>query len=381
MGEAYTAGLQVREVVVVRRRRVLPVPGEVLVRVGDMVTPETVVARANLVGLFQTINVIRDLGIPLGDVEEAIKKGWFKVKVGDAVREGDIIASRRYLFGRKKKESISPMSGTIEYISKVTGKVHIRGPPIPVELKAYIPGKVVEVLPSEGVVIETLATFIQGIFGIGGQTHGELSVVVDSPEEVLAEDKIVPDKHAGKILVGGSLVTGKALQKASKASVRGIIVGGVEDEDLTIFLGYEVGVAITGEEDIKPTLIITEGFGKMRMLKLTFDLLKKSEGKEASIDGKTHIRAGVIRPEIIIPLESEKDYTALKSETIVSRLELGSRVRIIRGRDFGVFGKVIGLMTTPKEIETESKTVIIEVLLEDGRRLIIPRANVEIIGG
>jgi len=377
MGEAYTPGLEVREATIVRKRRVLPIPGETLVKKGDKVEPGTKVARANLLGTFTTVDVRSDLGILLGEVKKAINE-WFKVKVGDAVNEGDVLASRKYFFGRRVKESIATATGTIGYISDVTGKLHIRAPPVPVEVTAYIPGEVVEVIPNEGVIIETFGAYVQGIFGIGGETHGVLEVVVSSPEETLTVDKI-NSSHKGKILVGGSLITGDALQKAAKNHVNGIIVESIEDDSLVDYLGYEIGVAVTGEEEVNTTLIMTEGFGKMNMLTWTFNLLKKFEGKQVSMSGATHIRAGVIRPEIIIPREVV-DVVTSETEETSSRLESGTVVRIIRGEEFGSFAKVFKLEPISKQIETESKTSVIVVTLENGKQLTLPRANVEIIG-
>jgi len=48
MGHAYTPGLKVTEKLLVTKKRILPLKGEVLVKVGDKVTPDTVVARTNL---------------------------------------------------------------------------------------------------------------------------------------------------------------------------------------------------------------------------------------------------------------------------------------------------------------------------------------------
>ncbi|MCK5625594.1 hypothetical protein KAI11_01940, partial [Candidatus Bathyarchaeota archaeon] len=62
MGEAYTPGLEVREAILVRKRRVLPIPGETLVKKGDKVDPKTIIARANLLGTFTTVDVQSDLG-------------------------------------------------------------------------------------------------------------------------------------------------------------------------------------------------------------------------------------------------------------------------------------------------------------------------------
>ena len=43
---------------------------------------------------------------------------------------------------------------------------------MPVEVDAYIDGMVTEILPGEGVVVEAEGAFIQGIFGVGGETCG-----------------------------------------------------------------------------------------------------------------------------------------------------------------------------------------------------------------
>ena len=371
MGTAYTPNLEVSEATIVRKKRILPIPGEVIVKIGEQVTSETVVAKAYLPGHVQIVDIQDILGIDASETLTVLLK-----KIGDRVKKGEIIASKSTWFGFRKQDLKSPTSGTIDYISIISGRLHIRGPPIMIDIKAYIPGKIVEILPKEGVVVEVQASFIQGIFGIGGETQGELTVVVDSPDEVLTDNMILSD-HSGKIIVGGSLVTGKALQKASKEFVKGIIVGGIRDKDLIIYLGHEIGVAITGQEKINTTVILTEGFGKMRMMNRTFDLLKKNEGKETSINGTTQIRAGVIRPEIIIPIKSGFFESVVSDAPI--RLEPGTSVRCIHGPEFGALGQVVSLEKEPKKIETGSEVIVIKVCLEDGREIYISRTNVEII--
>ena len=47
----------------------------------------------------------------------------------------------------------------------------------------------------------------------------------------------------------------------------------------------------------------------------TYDLLSESNGRLASINGATQIRAGVIRPEIIIPInDASKNSNENKAE-------------------------------------------------------------------
>lgn len=375
---AYTPGLKVKRRITVRKTRRLPILGETLVEKGDEVDFITVVARTEVPGEPYILRVDELLGLLSGDVPTFMVK-----KEGEKVEEEEIIARYSPFFGLFKKVVKSPVSGTVEQISDDTGRVVIRASPIPVEVKAYIRGVVSEVLPKEGVIIDASAAFIQGIFGIGGERNGELITVVDSQNDILTAEKIVSG-HEGKILVGGSLVTLEALRKASKSGVAGIVVGGIKGADLSEFLGYEIGVAITGEEDINLTLVVTEGFGMIRMSDRTFNLLKEFNGYQAAINGTTQIRAGVLRPEIIIPhtlstLDSrEEDANSLEG-TLAEGMKPGNTVRIIGEPYFGSIGKVVSLPVQLQKIETKSLVRVIEVELENGNMVIVPRANVETI--
>jgi len=378
MGEAYTPGLKVKKALVVRKTRRLPIKGEILVNVRESVHSDTIVARTHVPGDLQIVRVAQILGIELEDTEKYMVR-----KTSDYVKKDEVIAKSTSFLGLFKTFVRSPVEGTIEHVSNVTGQVVIRERPIPVEVKAYIPGTVVNIFPEEGVTIQTHAAFIQGIFGIGGETEGELLMVADSPEDALTSDLIKPE-HKGKILISGSLVSGDALRKAVEAGVRGIIVGGIDDKDLVDFLGYEIGVAITGHEDVGITLILTEGFGKMRMSKRTFVLLRSFEGKRASISGATQIRAGVIRPEIIIPIEGREIKGIREEEEVPSKgLEPGTRIRVIREPYFGALGRVVSLPVELQKVETESYVRVLEATLETqppgAKPVVIPRANVEII--
>jgi hypothetical protein len=136
-------------------------------------------------------------------------------------------------------------------------------------------------------------------------------------------------------------------------------------------------VAITGTEEINTTIVTTEGFGNIPMAKRTFDLLKRCEGKEASINGATQIRAGVIRPEIVISRHDEGKTITESDE--VPGLQIGNRVRVIRVPYFGKIGRVSALPPELFTLESESKARILEVEFEDGKKAVVPRANIEAI--
>jgi hypothetical protein len=373
MGHAYTPGLKVTERILVRKNRILPLKGDVLVKVGDKVQPDTVVARTLLPGAVVPINVANKLGIPPEDIAMHMTK-----KAGDPIKEGEMIAQSTTLFIFKNACNAT-INGTIESISSVTGQVLQRAEPTPVEVKAYLVGEVVQVLPREGVVVSCQASFVQGIFGIGGEVSGPIKVATTDPKTILSPELIAPDMK-GKIVIGGSIVTAPALKKAIETGVKGIVVGGFDDKDLRDFLGYDIGVAITGSEEIGITLVVTEGFGQINMAHKTFDLLKAHEGELACINGATQIRAGVIRPEVVIPKIAEKA-TSSENGGQIEGLKIGSPIRVIRHPYFGQLGKVLDLPSPLQKLQSESSARVLEVEFEDGRKALVPRANVEMIEG
>lgn len=370
MAHAYTPGLKVAARTHHRLRRVLPLPGEVLVSVGERVAARHVVARALLPGPVTPINLANQLALPPADVPACVLK-----RVGERIEEGEILARTKGIFGLFKSEYRARTAGTIESVSEVTGQVLIRGEPQPVQVLAHLPGVVSEVLPREGAVIEAEVTLVQGIFGIGGETYGRLHLLAHDAD--LVPELLMPKMRSAVVIAGGRVTHG-AMVRAVELGISALVAGGVDDQDLKQFLGYDLGVAITGSEQVGLTLIVTEGFGNIRMAERTWQLLSSRAGCEASVNGVTQIRAGVMRPEILVPLE-DAPAPEQRSAPGGSDLELGRMVRIIRAPYFGVIGKVSGLPPEPQVLPSGSKARVLEVCAGDGRTLTVPRANVELI--
>lgn len=373
MAHAYTPGLRVTGWTKIVKERRLPLSGEVMVKAGDQVKAEDVVARTDLPGNVQPLKAASILGQHQQDLMEYMLK-----KEGDAVEKDEIIATAKSFFGLFKTHCKSPCDGTIESISTVTGQVIIREPPIPVEVEAYIDGRVTEVIPNEGVLAETEGAFVQGIFGIGGEVYGNIHVVVDKPEDELTEDHLDGDLE-GAVVVGGSKVTSEVLKKAVEKKVSAVVAGGMDAGDLRSFMGIDLGVAITGSEELGVTLIITEGFGQMAMAQRTFDLLKRFEGKKCSVNGATQIRAGVMRPEIVVSLQEQGAEMAESAFSMSKGLQVGSPVRVIRAPYFGQLGVVTELPPELAIVESGAKVRILKVKFGDEREAVVPRANVEMI--
>ena len=367
---AYTPGLKVKRATIVDKTRRLPLLGEVYPKVGDVVNYDDIVAKTEISGDPEILKLAMQLGLEPEDCQKFMTK-----QIGDVVEKGETIAFYSALWGLIKKDIKTPVTGTIESYSDVTGQLILRGAPIPVEIDAYIPGKVIEVMPREGAIIETNAAFIQGIFGIGGEIHGDIHVIVSGNDQTLEADMIT-EEHNDKVLISGNMVTLDALRKAVEVGVAAIVSGGVRHDDLITFTGEEIGVAITGQEELGLTLIITEGFGRMNMSLRTFDLLKEFDGFRASVNGTTQIRAGVLRPEIIIPHNiAEED----EGESVSKGMVSGTPIRIIRQPYFGAIGVVHSLPVELQRLESESAVRVIRIELDGGEVVTVPRANVEII--
>jgi hypothetical protein len=381
MAKAYTPGLRVAEYTRRQARRALPIAGRVLVQAGDRVSAQQVAAETLLPGDITPLNIAKILSLPPEDVP-----GCMLRKEGDRIAPGDVIARTKGIFGMFQTEHRSKVTGVIESISSVTGQVIVRGEPLPLQVLAYLAGTVVQILPNEGCVIEAPVTFIQGIFGIGGETFGTIRLGCRSHDQELTADRILPDMK-GCIVIGGARMRVDAIERARQFGVTAVVSGGIDDEDLKKVLGYDLGVAITGSENIGLTLIITEGFGDIAMAERTFRLLASRQGAEAAVNGATQIRAGVMRPEIVIPWtqppEGRTGQAGRESEPVQESgyLEIGMPVRIIRDPHFGKIGAVKALPPEPQVLESGSKARVLEVKFDSGESVIIPRANVELIEG
>ena len=129
------------------------------------------------------------------------------------------------------------------------------------------------------------------------------------------------------------------------------------------------------------TLILTEGFGTIPMAQKTFALLSAHAGEKASISGATQIRAGVIRPEIIIPKPPGAVRGVKATQPQREGIQLGDPVRIIRDPLFGKIGQVSALPSDLQKIPTESEVRVLEVQFADGSKAMVPRTNIEVIEG
>jgi hypothetical protein len=381
-------------------------PGAMLRKVGDKVRNREVIAKA-VKGLYgqkeyeaPTDGVIEEISDKSGRIiireefgkeeppvsfDAAFELGvrprelpkMMLVRVGQEVKRGAIIAKKGETAAFFTKTARAPISGVVAAVNDQTGYVTIARPFKEVVVRGYLAGRVAEVLPGRGCVVEADAVRLTGAFGLGRETFGPLRVLVDKPSDVLTADAI-DASCAGQIIVGGSQATNEAMAKALEVGVRGVITGTAHYLNLVKSLNVRLGVGITGQEDIDMTVILMEGFGMLAMREQAFAALKKLEGREASINGATQIRAGAIRPEIIVPMGTDGHLNGAAAQ-VDEDLTVGQRVRIVNDPYFGRIGTIAALPRESRAIETGAVVPVAEVELPDGSVVVVPRKNVEIL--
>jgi hypothetical protein len=354
----YPSVTQATPFTVIKRERLLPVRGEVLASMRARVEPIDIVARASLGGDLRVVDAGKSLSVKSKDLDKHLLKA-----VGDKVEEGEAIAARGGGLLPLRRVCRSPVAGRVVAIG--SGRVVLESRAEPFELHAHFRGTVVSVMPSLGVVIETVGAFVQGVWGAGGEAQGVLKMLAKDPKEKLVADALDVGCH-GSIIVGGSSIDEEVLERAEQMQVRGIVVGSI---------GADLGERAS---DFPLPVIATEGMGQVPMASIIFELLRSNTGREASISGVTRLRWGTVRPEIIIPLHERGAKPS--PQQLGGALEVGTQVRVIRQPYLGSVGQVVSLPSQPRAVDSEARLRGAEVELEEEGRVFVPYANLELIG-
>ena len=341
----------------VRRERLLPLEGEVLVRAGTRVEPTTVVARAQVPGRYYILNVARTLRVS----PEAAAK-YIRLRPGQAVQAGRVIAGRRRRLGLLPRVVRAPRDGVVAAVGG--GRVLLESAGEAVEVRAYLPGTVSNVIPNLGVSIETIGALIQGVWGVGGESFGVLKVVVEQPHQPLQARSIDVTCH-GAVLVGGSTMDRDALQQALELQVRGIVIGSLATTLLEM------------AKQVPFPIVATEGLGEAQMAQPIFELLRTNAGREVAISGRTQRRWGAIRPEVVIPLPARSAPSAPPPGT---PLQVGLQVHVTRGPMMGAIGTIRYLPAQPLALETDARVWSAVVAFEDTEEQLVPYLNLELLG-
>jgi len=322
-------------------RRLLPVPGEVLVQTGQKVEALTVIGRAEMPSRYRVIDVARPLGQVQLDMAEIIQ-----VAEGDYVEANTVVAAAKGNVPFLQRSVRTPVAGYIAAIGP--GWILLETERAEVEVQAFINGVVTRVLGNQGVIIEAEGAMIEAACGFGGEAFGRLKRVVNSPFDVV-EPGTLDESASETIILGGRTIDEEMLREAEAWHVRGIIVGSIPASLLEL------------EPPTKVRVVATEGFGDVAMSPYIFGILTSLSRRDVSIRGQSLHQAGKPKgyinqdgPIILatgVPRGSSGSYSVTSPSTkSTGKAEagIGSRVRVIQGKMLGVTGTIESIPLEPQ---------------------------------
>lgn len=336
----------------IRRERVLPVPGKIMVRKGQKVSASDPVAEANLSPSHQLLEVARGLGLRPDQADE-----YLQVEAGNLVAAGDVIAGP---VGITRRVVRAPQDGKVILAGGGQALIELKSPTF--ELRAGIPGTITDLINDRGVVIETVGALVQGVWGNGQIDFGLMFVLAKNPEDVLEAGQLDVSMR-GSIVLGGYLDSPDVLKSASEMPLRGLILASMNPALIPMAL------------NAKFPLLIIDGFGEQPMNSAAFKLLTTNERREVALNAEAWDRYNNKRPEIVIPLPAASQ-PPLASDTAV--FAPGKQVRVLRAPYTGKIGTLVDLRSSAV-FPNGLRAMAAEVRLEDGDNAVLPLANIEVL--
>jgi hypothetical protein len=328
--------------VTIRRRRKLPVPGKILVRIGQQVKATENVATAQLAPGFAWVDLARGLGIKPARVDR-----FLQVQEGEQIFTGDVLAGP---VGLMRRVFYSPCSGKILEIKN--GKVLLEIETEPYLLKAGYPGVVTDVVEKRWIEIETNGTLVEGVWANDRFALATVVLHTKSPNQVLSVDSLGPHLE-NAIVIAGHCEHEEPLKKLAMIPVRGLVLASLNPRLASEVLKLDLPV------------MVVEGFGKHPYSSLAFKMLSSLNHLEGIINGR----------DLMVSFgDSERKEPVANS----APLEQGQRVRLTSGPYFGKMGLLTGFITQ-SENHLGIKTQVGEVKLGNGELLVQPLRNLEII--
>ena len=336
------------------RERTLPVAGTVNAHMNQRVNPTDVIAEANFAREHVWFDVARTFGV--------------SANVADKTDQSE---ARRPVFTRlprcrSKRNHSAFDQGTTTGTSDGgwRGQVLMEVGDTRIELRAGMPGTVIQVLNERGVVIRTTGSLIQGIWGNGRIDNGVMTSLIEKPDEVLNPDRLDVSLR-GSIILGGHVRDLETLRAAAETPVRGLIISSM------------VSSLLQPAMQARFPIIVLDGFGAMPMNSSAFKLLTTNNKREVTVNAEHFDRYGGNRPEVIVPLPVSNEPA---EPNVYEMFAVGQQIRMRRSPHAGMIGVISGLPSGLSLLPSGLRAPAAEVKLENGEGVLVPLVNLEVVG-
>lgn len=343
----------IQPLVTMRRQRLLPAEGPVIVKIGDVVKATDVVARSGLGARHRILDAARALGI-----SPKKAKGLIQRSIGEQVEAGAIIAGRRGVGNRQLR---APVAGQVVAISEAQVLLQISDESS--LLKARVPGEVIDIALGRGVTIECECAWVQGFWGNGNLNEGILHKVGDSHDQFFTADQIDMSQR-GSILVAGVCKQRQALELAAQVPIRGLVLGSLATRLIPL------------AKKLSYPIVLIEGFGQTAMNVEAFRLLSSHKGEQATLNAQPTDPTSGDRPEVIIPV---KESGRPPQPVPVQGFQVGKSIRVLAGADRGKIGRITALLPSSTYYQSGLHAPGASINIENQDSVAYPLANLELI--
>ncbi len=339
---------------VIRRERLMSAGGRIIARRGQQVSPSDVVAEAVIRPEHLLLDIGRGLGLPPKDADH-----YIQCRAGDEVGEGDVLAGP---VGIGRRVVRAPRSGTV--VVAGDGQVLLELEGEFTELKAGYTGVVTDIIGDRGVVIKSIGSLIQGVWGNGKINFGLLNILAHAPGEVVTSD-LMDVSFRGSVIMACICEDEKVLHTAEELPVRGMILASMDSALVPVALSVNFPI------------VLIEGFGKLPMNQVAFKILSSSAMREVAVNAEPWNRIGNTRPEAVV---SVPEGTFPEEPTEMAAFAVGQTVRVVSSPYKGVVGTLTYLKQGFSVLKSGIQAQVAEVRLSNEESVEIPLANLEIIG-
>ncbi|MEN4042755.1 MAG: hypothetical protein ROW39_10450, partial [Anaerolineaceae bacterium] len=337
----------------VRRARLLPENGRVLVRPGQKVSATDIVAEYPQQSRHVLVDVRNGLRL---NRKDALDK-YVDRRVGDRLQEGDVIGEAG---GFVKRVVRSPVDGNIVAITG--GRVMIEVPNPTSPLQAGLTGVISEVIPDRGVIIEATGALVQGVWGNGLIDLGMLLSVIRSPEDSITPDRLDVSMR-GAVVLAGYCEDEAVFRAAADLALRGLILSSIASDALP-----------AASKALFPVIVL-EGIGNIPMDSAAFKLLTTNEKRDAALNASAWDAFSGQRPEILVTLPADG-----KLAPEVEPYKAGQTVRVQSPPYMGQIGVLTRVIPGRTRLPNGLRALAGEVKLENNVLVMLPLANLDVLG-
>jgi hypothetical protein len=341
------------ELTSIKRERVVPVAGDVLVRRMQKVAPTDVIVVASMAPKFILIDVAQGLNVSPSKADELLQR-----RSGEDLVKGDIIAGP---VGVLKRVIRAPQTGQVKIAGEGKVLYEIESPVY--ELQAGMEGTVTNIIPERGAIIETRGALVQGIWGNGKITYGIIQPVSnDMLQELVPEQLNIGFR--GTIITAGFCRNPNVIETASNIPIKGMVLGSMSSNLIPL-----------AKKADYPIMVI-DGFGRKPLNRAAERILIANKDKNVALNAQVYDPFQGNYPEVIIS-QTTKSTPDLPDET--DSLKAGKTVIIVNGLLSSRIGKIEEILPQKRILPSGISTRVASVTLSGDEKVEIPLTNLEII--